>query len=178
MDLEIIKNGITLKKINENDLELIRNWRNSDFVKQFMIYKENITPEMQKKWYESINNEFNYYFIVLSQDTPVGLANLKDIDYKLNTAEWGVFLSSSKYLNGIIGIQTTISLLEFAFNELELQLVRSSILLSNESAIKFNKQLGVNVIYGGNDIVKGELKKINFNQKNAIFKKILRKYIK
>jgi UDP-4-amino-4,6-dideoxy-N-acetyl-beta-L-altrosamine N-acetyltransferase len=178
MDLEIIKNGITLKKINENDLELIRNWRNSDFVKQFMIYKENITPEMQKKWYESVNNEFNYYFIILSQDSAVGLANLKDIDYKSNTAEWGVFLNSAKYLNGIIGIQSTISLLEFAFNELELQVVRSSILLANESAIKFNKQLGVNVIDGGNGLVKGELTKNNFNQKNEIFKKILRKYIK
>lgn len=178
MDLEIIKNGITLKKINENDLDLIRNWRNSDFVKQFMIYKENITPEMQKKWYQSVNNEFNYYFIILSQDTPVGLANLKDIDNKLNTAEWGVFLNSSKYLNGIIGIQSTISLLEFAFNELGLKLVRSRILLTNQSAVKFNKQLGVNVTEGDNGVVQGELTSINFNKKNQIFKKILRKYIK
>lgn len=178
MELEIIKNGIKLKKISESDLELIRCWRNSDFVRQFMLYKENISPEMQKKWYENINNEFNYYFIILSQDIPVGLANLKDIDIKLNTAEWGVFLNSSQYLNGIIGIQSTISLLEFAFNELGLKLVRSSILLTNQSAIKFNKQLGVNLIEGCNGVAHGELTSIVFKQKNEIFKKILRKYIK
>jgi hypothetical protein len=78
MELSNSKHDIRLKKILKSDLELIRNWRNSDYVKQFMVFQDFITPQMQEEWYLKVDNAYNFYFIILNQNIPIGLANIKD----------------------------------------------------------------------------------------------------
>lgn len=56
--------GVTYKRVQESDIELIRYWRNRDFIRNTMQFQEYITPFMQKEWFKKINNPFNYYFIV------------------------------------------------------------------------------------------------------------------
>ena len=56
------KYGITLRRLALEDIELVRQKRNSQEIRQVMHFKDEITPEMQLKWFESINNFENYYF--------------------------------------------------------------------------------------------------------------------
>ena len=41
--------GVTLTRIQEKDIELIRYWRNQSDIVNFMEYKNYIFPEAQKK---------------------------------------------------------------------------------------------------------------------------------
>ena len=61
--MELNSYGINLKKIEYKDIEMIRMWRNSHFVKEFMEFREYITIEMQKKWFQQLGSD-NHYFIV------------------------------------------------------------------------------------------------------------------
>ncbi len=50
--------------LREKDIELIRQWRNSPQINQFMEFRGNISPEKQREWFKSVNNFDNFYFII------------------------------------------------------------------------------------------------------------------
>ena len=41
--------GVKLKRLTHDKIELLRQWRNDPKIQQYMIYREEITPEMQEK---------------------------------------------------------------------------------------------------------------------------------
>ena len=47
-------NKVSLKLIQQEDIELICKWRNSKDVNQFFIFRGYISKEQQKKWFEKI----------------------------------------------------------------------------------------------------------------------------
>ena len=78
----IKKFGITFKRLEKNDIELLRQWRNAPSISQYMEYREHITPEMQEEWFESVNNNNNLYFIIEYKGKKIGPTNGKDIDWE------------------------------------------------------------------------------------------------
>ena len=58
-----MKNDIELIPLKEEHIEIIRNWRNSEDVSQYMYSDEFITPSMQKKMVSE--NKFRPNFQVL-----------------------------------------------------------------------------------------------------------------
>lgn len=91
------KYGITLSRITEADIELVRQWRNHPDIMKTMQFRGNITPEMQKKWFESINNFNNFYYIIEYKNEKIGLINNKNIDWKARTSEAGIFIWNSTH---------------------------------------------------------------------------------
>lgn len=169
----ISKYGIGLKKIESSDLELIRGWRNSDYVKNYMVFKGHITFEMQQNWFRKISNENNYFFVIIKDDNAVGLANIKDIDYDLKTGESGVFVKSEEYTNSDIGVKATLALLDFAFLTLSLKKLFQTIKEDNTSAQNFNKHLGVIISQTKNGVSYGYLSKQNYLIRTEKIRKFL-----
>lgn len=134
--------GVTLEKIKETDIELVREWRNDHKISQYMDFRDYITPEMQKRWFHSIDNSDNYYFIIHYKNEKIGLADLKKINWEFRHAESGIFVYIDKYQNSSLPYQVIFSLFDFSFNELQLLEVYARILKTNKRAIRFNKSLG------------------------------------
>ena len=87
----ITKYGLTFKRLKEEDIELVREKRNSPEISQYMEYRQYITPEMQKKWFDSVNNINNLYFIIKYKGKKVGLVDMKNIDWDKKILEGGLF---------------------------------------------------------------------------------------
>jgi UDP-4-amino-4,6-dideoxy-N-acetyl-beta-L-altrosamine N-acetyltransferase len=139
---EVSKYGIILKRLTEEDLELLRNWRNDPKIVKQMNYKEYITPEMQQKWYSGINNRHNYYFIIVVDGKKIGLANLKDIDYNHKIMEAGLFIYDDDYLGTLVPFQVVLAKYDFGFLDLGMETCFGHVLRSNTNAIRFNASLG------------------------------------
>lgn len=138
----IIENyGIRLKKIAEHDIENIRQWRNNPEISKYMEFRENITPKMQKIWYDKVNNENNYYFIVEKNEIECGLINIKDICFTSKTGEAGVFYLP-EHTGTVLPFQALLILLDFAFEHLFLDIVIAHILSDNKRAIRYNERFG------------------------------------
>ena len=133
---------LALRQISHDDIEQIRQWRNSSEVSKHMEFRDYITPEMQESWYEKTCLKGCLYFIIVWQGEPVGLINLKDIDKVAGSAESGIFFGCSAVLNGYIPYLSTICLFEFGFKHLFLKNIYASIMDDNKRAIRFNKSLG------------------------------------
>lgn len=148
----IEKYEVCLKRLTEDMIELVCDWRNSPHVSQFMEYRKFITPEMQKSWFDKINNEENYYFIVEYNGDKVGLINIKDVDREKKFGEGGVFIANEKYLNSDISFRMALCINDFAFETLSLSYLIAHILKDNLRAIKYNKLLGYKLQPGQEEI--------------------------
>lgn len=138
----IEKYGITLTRLKEQDIELIRTKRNSDDIISVMHAREIITPEMQEKWFNSINNIYNNYFIIQYNNQKIGLINGKNSDYEKLQSEGGMFVWENKYWGTVIPAMCSVIMTDFTFliNGFEKNYIK--ILKSNKNSISYNTQLG------------------------------------
>lgn len=140
--MRIVKYNISINRLKEEDIELVRVQRNSDNIRNFMDYQENISPDMQKKWFQSINNIYNNYFIINYQNEQIGLINGKNSDFEKRTSEGGMFIWDSEYIDSIIPAMCSVIMSDYNFliNGFEYNYIK--ILKTNLKAIEYNKLLG------------------------------------
>ncbi len=141
--MKLRRYGVTLKRLTRNDLELLRTWRNSEQVNKHMEFREHITKEMQEKWFVSIDNPNNNYYIIIYKNEKIGLINEKGYNrFADNTTESGIFIADKKNKNSFVPILASLTLLEISFFFLGGKQSYIKILKSNSTSIKYNKQLG------------------------------------
>lgn len=150
--MEISNYGVTLRRLTKDKIEMVRNWRNDPKIVQYMEYKEYITPEMQEKWFEKINNEENYYFIIVVNEKEIGLINIRDINYNKLEGEAGIFIYHDEFYNSTISFQASFVLYDFCFETLKMKRVLAHILKDNKRAIKFNKMIGYKIAIEQDDV--------------------------
>lgn len=141
--------GITLSRITENDIELIRYWRNHKEIRKYFAFQKQITKKMQEKWFRSINNCYNYFFLISYKGEKIGVINCKNADVKNMVGEGGIFIWEKKYLESEIPVLATLCLIDTIFYVLNISnksVIR--ILKNNDRAIRYNRQLGYVLLPG------------------------------
>lgn len=135
--------GITLRRLTHDKIELVRYWRTNPKISQFLVYRGEITPEQQERWFQKINNSnTDFYFIIEIEEKEIGLINIKDIDYNEKCGEPGLFIWDDEYLNSDVSFRAIFALSDFGFEVLGLTKFVIHVLSDNKRAIKFNKALG------------------------------------
>jgi hypothetical protein len=144
--------GVKLVRVQEPDIEMLRVWRNS--VSEFMEYRTHITPEAQKAWFSTIDNQFNYYFIIWFEGKQVGLINAKNFDPVQGFGEGGIFIAEKEYINSFAAVFATLCMLNFMLVKLDVcKISRIRILRTNERAIQYNQLLGYKLLPGQEDVL-------------------------
>jgi hypothetical protein len=174
--VKLFKYGLTLERLREEDIEMVREWRNSDPVRLNMKYRELITPEQQLQWFHSINNlQFNYLMIHYRGEK-IGLLNDKNVDWESLTSESGIFLGRTEFHNTSVPFLVSVAGIETTFYLLGWKKQFAHILRSNINATKFNLQLGYVLCEGQEDIdhQKYELTRESFEQKAGKIRKAVK----
>ncbi len=148
--------GVVLKRLTEDKIELVRNWRNDPKIQQYMFFREYITPEMQLNWFKKTNNEFNHYFIIEIEGKEIGLANIKDVDYEKKEGEAGIFIYEDEYLDGTASYQISLAMSDFAYDTLGLVKQTAVIEKNNKRAIDYNLSLGAKIVVEEENVVSVE----------------------
>lgn len=87
--------GHTFTRLEKGKIELLRNWRNADWIKPFMHYTEHITTKMQQEWFNSIDNCNNWYFIIEKDGIPIGSVYLREMKMKEGVTEPGILMTTN-----------------------------------------------------------------------------------
>lgn len=141
--------GAKLVRLTQENLELVRNWRNQSDITHYMEYRNYITPEAQIKWFHSVNNQYNYYFIIEFEGKKVGLINAKNFVPEKGFGEGGIFIGEKEYINSFAAVFSTLCLLNFVFTVLtSCNASHIRILKNNDRAIHYNKLLGYTLLPG------------------------------
>jgi len=155
----IRKDELVMTRLREADIEMVRKWRNCPEIRQFMEYRERITPEMQKKWFRSVDNINNLYFVMHYKGKAIGLCNVKNINWDAKTMEAGVFIWDREHRGSPIPVVGFLIMAELVIVKMNLT-ARAHILKTNKRAINFNKSLGF-VLAEGQEEVENQLYRLN-----------------
>lgn len=140
--MKIHRHTICLHRLEQHQLELVRHWRNHTLVARHMEYKEYITKDMQAEWFRKINNPNHFFFVIVHNNTPLGLINTSNIDYKNATADTGLFVWHENYLHSHIPTLASLAMLDVFFYALDMKTVFAKIKYENTEAQKYNASLG------------------------------------
>ena len=101
---------IKLVDIKEEDLEQIRNWRNSKEVSQYMYTSDVITSEQQKKWFEKIKSDSTQkYWLIEYNSVKLGLASIYNINNSFKHCSWAFYLGNTEVRGAGIGSKVNTS---------------------------------------------------------------------
>ncbi|HMR18256.1 MAG TPA: GNAT family protein [Sphingobacterium sp.] len=129
---------IVLRAIEKRDLELLHKWSNDPDI-NYMLGGWHFPSSMQdqEKWFESLSlGSNNQRFAIDAPDLGlIGMANLVDINWKDRNAFHGMLLGDKDIRGNGFGIDTIMAISRFAFEELGLMRMNTTIISYNEPSI-------------------------------------------
>lgn len=150
----------TVRKIREEDLELIMKWRMSESVTRFMKTNPKLNLEGQKKWLSSIEKDDTVRNWLIEVDgIPAGIINLAEIDWKKRNTSWGYYIGEKKLRSLSLAISLEMSLYDYCFDVLGLKEVHNEVFKINDGVWKLHIACGCKVAKE----VKGEIEKDGIN---------------
>ena len=132
----------SLRKIDLDDIQLIRYWRNLDHVRHQMVKTEFVSRDGQRNWFKGLENGKDHYFIFSLDARDIGIATVTKIDLIRKTFEGGIQCGDPKFLKHWINVWACVKIYNYAFFDLSLDISYATILNDNKSAINLNKSLG------------------------------------
>ncbi|MCP4703795.1 MAG: UDP-4-amino-4,6-dideoxy-N-acetyl-beta-L-altrosamine N-acetyltransferase [candidate division Zixibacteria bacterium] len=134
---------LVFRKIEEEDLEMILQWRTMPEVSSYMY--TDFVPSMddQKKWYKRISDDPTMkYWIVTVDGEDIGVVNLIEIDKHNSRCSWGFYLGSVNVRGKGIGKSVELNILDYIFSKLKLNKVCGEVFATNEKVIKMHEKNG------------------------------------
>lgn len=152
--MELSGLGITLRRLRREDIELVRQHRNSPEIQKRMEFRDEITREQQEKWFASIDNDNNFYFLIDWHGEAVGMIYGSKMDWNLReTGNGGIFIWEQSVLETNVPMLAALLLSDFSFI-INLRRIHAYILSDNARAIAFNTGLGYQLQPGQESLYK------------------------
>ena len=150
---------VELRPLEPGDRDRILAWRNSPDVRAYMYTDHVISPEEHAAWFAGIPADpTRTYWIIASDEAPVGLANLYDIDRRNSRCAWAYYLADPAVRGLGLGSYVEYWVLEYVFEGLKLAKLWCEVLASNEPVWKLHETFGfqVEARFRGHVIKEGE----------------------
>jgi RimJ/RimL family protein N-acetyltransferase len=144
--MKFTRYGITFRRIQKEDIEKVRQWRNSETIRQKMIYRKYITPEMQEKWFSGIEKSYHHsYYIIHFEGKDIGLFNQKNFRISGKMAESGIFIADEQYQSSHIPVIASLIMIEIFFFAMRETESFARVLKNNTEALNYNYELGYKI---------------------------------
>lgn len=138
----LISKRLILRPIEKEDLEEIRNWKNDPEIKRslggfsFGFSKKDIVD-----WYKgNKKNDYRWSITIKKTKRLIGFTGIYNIDNVNRNAEFGILIGDKKSYGKNYASEVTNTVLEYCFNELNLNKVYLEVLADNIPAIKVYKK--------------------------------------
>lgn len=136
---------IYLRAMEPEDMEMYREMVNDEEVSRMVVgWSFPVSKYEQMNWYErSVGDANKRFTICIKEDnSPVGMVTLTDIDLVNRSAFHGIKLHSSCPKGMGIGTDSVMTLMEYAFNQLNLNRLNGEWLLYNTASKKLYEKCG------------------------------------
>lgn len=139
--------SVTLRAIEEGDLENIMRWRMAEEITRYMNTDPQLTLEGQRKWLKSIQeNEDVRYWLIEVSGTPAGVINLTGLARPDGILGWAYYVGEQKLRSIQTALALEMSIYDYALIELEKNAVISDVFTLNKGVIQLHKICGCEVV--------------------------------
>ena len=130
-----------LRPIGDEEVELMRSWRNAPSVRQNMYTRHEIAPEEHRQWWARMQASPKHrYFMYEYESEPSGIVGFTDIDEINANATWA-FYSRPNSAKGT-GSRMEFLALDYAFGPLALHKLEGEVLAFNKPVIALHQKFG------------------------------------
>lgn len=134
---------VRLEQVTPNDKAKLLQWRNSGEVSEWMYTNHVISEAEHSAWFEQmLNNEETRYWKIVVDSASVGAVVLSEINSVDQTCSWAIYLGESSARGLGVAQAACLLSLDFAFDALNLRLVRCEAIAQNTRAIGLYEQVG------------------------------------
>lgn len=140
-----MNNNVVLRAMTEKDTANVVKWRNSLSVMENFIYRTPLTEEGHLNWYYNHvkpGDVVQFIIVDTETNTDVGSVYLRDIDHFNKKCEYGIFIGEESCRGKGIGSKAAQLVLDYAFEELNLNRVFLRVFAKNIRAIKSYEKAG------------------------------------
>lgn len=141
-NLVLTNYGVTLRRLTHDKIEMLRQWRNDPAIRQNMVYREVITPDMQERWFANLDLLRNFYFIVEYKGIEIGMVNIKNMDFVKMNGENGIIIYNEKYRGTDIPYRAMLVMYDWFFIERGFNYTYSHVLTTNPASIRLGEFMG------------------------------------
>ncbi len=169
---------VTLRPLEESDLDRLRQWRNSDYVREKMVSTSLITAEQQAAWFQKISHDpSQMHWIIEYKGQPVGSTNVKvpvigETVISARVLEPGLYIGEPDYQGNILAFAPTLAMYDYCFSHFSVTEFSAAVKPDNDAALKYNRQLGYE-ISGQDDFVRLRLQKEAYERQTVTLKSFL-----
>ncbi len=139
--------SVTLRRIQECDLEKIMHWRMDEEITRYMNTNPKLTLDGQKKWYASLkaNPDVSYWMIVVDgQDA--GVINLTDLTNPSGDLGWAYYVGEKKLRSIKTALSLEMSMYDYIFDKLDKNALYSDVFTLNQGVIKLHLLCGCEIV--------------------------------
>ena len=143
--MKLTGDKIRLRLMQEEDTDLIVQWRNNPRVRNNFIYQKPFTREGHENWVRTmVDTGKVVQFIIedLTDGQPVGSVYFRDIDKEYSKAEYGIFIGEDSAVGKGFGSEAAHIAVEYGFEELGLHKIFLRVFADNAGAIRSYEKAG------------------------------------
>ena len=144
---KIVGDKVYLSPMNVDDYSQYVEWLNNyDIAKCINHYANMVSIVGEKEWLEKASSEkYNFAIIKKEDDTLMGNISLMHINFVDRTAELGIFIGNTENLSHGYGSEAIMLLLDYAFNQVNLNNIMLKVYDFNKRAIKAYEKCGFKI---------------------------------
>lgn len=130
---------IELKRVREEDLELLMRWRMDPNISRYMFTDVQLNMDMQRAWFKKLQeNNSEIRWVVHSDGIPIGSLYLTNIDWKNKNAEFGVFIARKEFVSLKSILSMHWNLYEYVFSNTDLNHLYAYNMEGNEAVTRMS----------------------------------------
>ena len=138
-----MKNNIKIEPFSESHLEKTFEWMQDEELKNDFLIRRNINKEAHQKWFNAYKTDGGQkIFAIIFNNIHCGNCGLKNINYINKKAEFWIYLGEKQLREKGIAKNATNMLLDFAFNNQNLDKIYLHVVEFNTSAKFLYEKIG------------------------------------
>ena len=137
-------NKVRLRAIEQDDIPRFVRWLNDPDVRRFLTMYQPVSTADEIRWFQRhLEAKDDYvYAIETAEGVHIGNIGLHHLDWKNHNAVLGIFIGEKAYWGLGYGSDAILTLLHFAFGEMNLNRVELTVFDYNERAIRSYQKCG------------------------------------
>jgi RimJ/RimL family protein N-acetyltransferase len=130
---------IFLRPIEETDIDVIQNWRNSKNIQPFVREYRELSKKHIKSWLENVtpSNKFEFFIIENEDQLPIGVVGLTYIDWVSKNADIHLAIYDKGWIDDKYAPETLRIMLEYGFQHLNLHRIYAEVYEVDNKKIDF-----------------------------------------
>lgn len=146
--MKLISDDYSIRSIREEDLKMLLSWRNSERIRSVMLTDHEITWEEHYNWFKrNKHNDPPRNLIFEYKGTPIGYIGYTEYDIEKKSCSPGAYLGEfEQYLPVDAGIVLFVTAIDYAFNVLDMEVLKTEVFKKNKKVLKTDLFFGYKII--------------------------------